>query len=83
MPPLEVYLAIFAVAFMALGAWVALRLRRRPAPGLSSSTGRHQESLGLSERELEVLELIAAGQSNKEIARPAGGLAQHRQDTCR
>ena len=30
---------------------------------------RVQETLGISDRELEVLELLAAGQSNKEIAR--------------
>ena len=31
-------------------------------------TARAQETLGISERELEVLELLAAGSSNKEIA---------------
>ena len=67
--PIEVYLGIFAVAFMALGAWLALRLRRRPDPKPFEFNRQAQDSLGLSERELEVLGLIAAGQSNKEIAR--------------
>ena len=67
--PLEMYLGIVAVAFMALGAWVALRLRRPAAPEPFEFNRKAQESLGLSERELEVLALVAAGQSNKEIAR--------------
>ena len=47
-----------------------MRLRRRPArEALRDQHARHSDSLGVSERELEVLSLIAAGQSNKEIAR--------------
>jgi DNA-binding NarL/FixJ family response regulator len=67
--PLEIYLAILALAFMGLGAWVALRLRRPPVAEKFEINTQAQQSLGLSERELEVLSLIAAGQSNKEIAR--------------
>lgn len=66
--PREVYVALFAVACMALGAWVALRLRRRPASTLDLDPGA-PERLGISGRELEVLALLAAGRSNKEIAR--------------
>jgi Response regulator containing a CheY-like receiver domain and an HTH DNA-binding domain len=67
--PMEMYLAVVAVAFMALGAWVALKLSRRPDPEPFDFNRQAQESLGLSERELEVLALIATGQTNKEIAR--------------
>jgi DNA-binding NarL/FixJ family response regulator len=67
--PVKVYLAIFALAFMGLGAWLALRLRRPPAPDKFEINTQAQRSLGLSERELEVLSLVAAGRSNKEIAR--------------
>lgn len=67
--PLEIYLAIFALAFMGLGAWLALRLRRPPARQEFEVNTQARHSLGLSERELEVLALIAAGHSNKEIAR--------------
>ena len=67
--PMEMYIGVVAVVFMALGAWVALRLRRHPHSAPFEFNRRAQESLGLSERELEVLALIAAGQSNKEIAR--------------
>jgi DNA-binding CsgD family transcriptional regulator len=67
--PLEIYLACFALLFMALGAWVALRLRRPSTAEKFEINTQAQRSLGLSGRELEVLALIAAGQSNKEIAR--------------
>jgi DNA-binding NarL/FixJ family response regulator len=67
--PFEVYLAIFALACMGFGAWVAMRLRRRPPPQSFQVNAQAVESLGMSARELEVLELLAAGNSNKEIAR--------------
>jgi DNA-binding NarL/FixJ family response regulator len=42
---------------------------RRQAESVRSATHRkHENPAGLSERELEVLALIALGQSNKEIA---------------
>ena len=66
--PQEVYVALFALACMVLGAWVALRLRRRPASTLDIDPDAPQR-LGISGRELEVLGLLAAGRSNKEIAR--------------
>jgi len=67
--PYEVYLAIFALACMGLGAWVAVRLLRRPPPQPFEVNTQAVESLGVSARELEVLQLLAAGNSNKEIAR--------------
>ena len=67
--PLEIYIGIIAVAFMGLGAWVALRLRRPAVPEKFEINTQAQQSLGISERELEVPSLLAAGQSNKEIAR--------------
>jgi DNA-binding NarL/FixJ family response regulator len=64
----EVYVALVAVAFMALGVWVGARLFRPvPAAPFEANT-RVQQTLHISERELEVLELLAAGRSNKEIA---------------
>jgi DNA-binding CsgD family transcriptional regulator len=66
--PAEVYLALFALGFMGLGVWVGSRLVRRPPPTRFELNTRAQESLGISARELEVLELLAAGRSNKEIA---------------
>jgi DNA-binding CsgD family transcriptional regulator len=66
--PAEVYLALFALGFMGLGVWVGSRLVRRAPPTQFELNTRAQESLGISARELEVLELLAAGRSNKEIA---------------
>jgi DNA-binding NarL/FixJ family response regulator len=67
--PAEVYLVLIALAFMGLGIWVGARLFRRAQPPVAFETNtRVQETLGISGRELEVLQLLAAGRSNKEIA---------------
>ena len=66
--PTEAYIALIALAFMGLGVWVGAKLfRREPAAPFEPNT-RAQQTLGISARELEVLELLAAGRSNKEIA---------------
>jgi DNA-binding NarL/FixJ family response regulator len=66
--PAAVWIALIALAFLALGVWVGARLfRRAPAAPFETNT-RAKASLGISERELEVLEHLAAGRSNKEIA---------------
>jgi DNA-binding CsgD family transcriptional regulator len=65
----ETYVVLIAMAFLALGLWAGARLFRRPPPGEFVENTRVQETLGISGRELEVLKLLAAGQSNKEIAR--------------
>jgi DNA-binding CsgD family transcriptional regulator len=66
---LEVYLALLAIGFMGLGIWVGAKLfRREPVPAKFETNTRAQQTLGISERELEVLELLASGRSNKEIA---------------
>jgi DNA-binding NarL/FixJ family response regulator len=65
---IEVYVALVALAFMGLGVWVGTRFRRTPSPAFEPNT-QVQETLGISGRELEVLELLAAGRSNKEIAK--------------
>jgi DNA-binding NarL/FixJ family response regulator len=66
--PSQIWLALIALAFLALGVWVGARLfRRAPSTPFETNT-QARDSLGISEREFEVLELLAAGQSNKEIA---------------
>jgi DNA-binding CsgD family transcriptional regulator len=67
--PGEIYVALVAVAFMGLGIWVGARLFRRP-PEATPFEGnpRARAALAISERELQVLEALAAGRSNKEIA---------------
>ena len=66
--PTGFYLGLLALAFMLLGAWASHRLRRRPADDTFEINRAALTSLGLSEREMEVLELVAGGKSNKEIA---------------
>jgi len=67
--PVELYVGLIALAFMGLGAWVGARLFRKPASSQTFETNtRAMASLGISDREFEVLELLAAGRSNKEIS---------------
>jgi DNA-binding NarL/FixJ family response regulator len=68
--PAEVYIALVALAFLGLGVWAGTRLSaRRPTLPAGPRNDRARSALGISDRELEVLELLAAGRSNKEIAR--------------
>lgn len=67
--PGELYILLLAAAFLGLGVWVGSRLFPRPAKGEGFVVNdRARETLGISEREFEVLGLLAAGRSNKEIA---------------
>jgi len=67
--PLAGVIAVVALAFVALGIWVGLHLSRRRAPGPFEVNRLALASLGISDREYAVLELLAAGRSNKEIGR--------------
>ena len=75
----EIYGGIVAAIFAALGIWLGLKLTRPketvvvrevlvPAPSEFVRDDRQVASLGITPRELEILELIAAGLSNREIA---------------
>ena len=68
----EVYIVFLAVIFAALGAWIGRRLTRRPAPEAFRKNEAAIASLGITAREYETLEHLAAGRSNKEIARALG-----------
>jgi DNA-binding CsgD family transcriptional regulator len=65
----EAYVALVAAAFLGLGVWLGTKLFRRAPAGPFVRNTQAREALGISDRELEVLELLAAGRSNKEIAR--------------
>jgi len=64
----ETYLLLLALAFMGLGVWAGARLFRRPPPAPFEPNLKARETLGVSDREMQVLHLLAAGRSNKEIA---------------
>lgn len=66
--PGSVYMALIAAGFLGLGVWVGARLFRRAAPAAFEPNVKAQASLGITDREFEVLRLLAAGKSNKEIA---------------
>lgn len=65
----EIYLALVAVAFLALGGWAARQLTPRPKAAEFKVNEAAIRSLGLTPREHEILERLASGQSNKELAR--------------
>ena len=66
----ELYIGVLALAFTALGIWVGRRLTPRPAAaGPFERNEAAMRSLGLTRRECEILELLASGGSNKELAR--------------
>lgn len=64
----EVYVGLVALAFLGLGVYVGARLFKPPPPAPFAPNTLAQQTLGISGRELEVLELLAVGRSNKEIA---------------
>src|SRR6478736_2121976 len=71
--PLEFYVGVIAVMFTALGIWAGLKLTRPKVveveiAGPFVRDDQALKRLGVSKRELEVLELIAAGLSNQDIA---------------
>lgn len=67
----DLYIFLIAAAFLGLGIFVGMRLfGARPAR--FDGNPRAVESLGISARELAVLEELAAGRSNKEIAARLG-----------
>lgn len=65
----EFYLLLVAIGFLALGLYVGARVLGRPAPVREPGNPDARKSLGVSEREMAVLVELAAGYSNKEIAR--------------
>jgi DNA-binding NarL/FixJ family response regulator len=66
----EIYLLLVAAGAIVLGAWLGHRLTpRRAAREPFERNTAAVRSLRLSPREVEILEALAAGDSNKEIAR--------------
>lgn len=68
----EIYIGLIALAFAGLGVWAGMRLARRPPSATFEKNTAAIASLGITLREQEVLGLLAAGKSNKEIADKLG-----------
>jgi NarL family two-component system response regulator LiaR len=69
--PLGFYIGVIAVMFTAIGIWAGLKLTRPKIVEISGPFELNQgnlDRLAISKREYEVLELLAAGLSNKDIA---------------
>jgi len=76
---LEIYGGLVALIFASLGIWLGLKLTRTketlvikevPVPMVApfAVNAERLQELGITRRELEILELIARGLSNREIA---------------
>ena len=78
---IEIYGGLIALLFAAVGIWLGLKLTRKkeivvvkevPVPVAAPQPFALNEArlrdLGITKRELEILELIAQGMSNREIA---------------
>ena len=68
---LEFYVGLVAILFAALGIWIGLRLTRKEAVVVNPEfkfNEKEQSQRNISKRELEVLELMAQGLANQEIA---------------
>ena len=76
---IEIYVGLIALIFASVGIWLGLKLTKKkevlvvkevPVPS-SQPFALNEErlrDLGITKRELEILELIAKGMSNREIA---------------
>ena len=76
---IEIYGGLIAALFAGVGIWLGLKLTKKkevfivkevPVPATTSFSLNEQrlKDLGITRRELEILELIAQGLSNREIA---------------
>lgn len=72
----ELYAVVVAVIFAGIGAWMAKSMKPKPSklptqanlPSNPIPDDALRQQLGISPREMDVLQLMAAGHSNDEIA---------------
>lgn len=64
----EITLVMIGTLFTAVGIWIGNRLTRKTSIKPFEKNTRALTALGISDREEQVLELLAEGHSNQEIA---------------
>ncbi len=64
----DIYIGLTAAAFLALGIFVGVRAIGISRPAAFDGNPKARAALGISPRELTILQELAAGRSNKEIA---------------
>jgi len=67
--PGEVVILIIASSFLILGVWIGGKLTTKPTGADFVRNTAALDALGITRREYAVLEMLATGRSNKEIAR--------------
>jgi len=76
---IEIYGGLIAAIFAAFGIWLGIKFTKRrpkvviqevriPANAPFVPDEKRRDDLGITRRELEILELVAQGMSNREIA---------------
>jgi DNA-binding CsgD family transcriptional regulator len=68
----EIYIGIIGTACAAGGVWAGWKLTTKNGPAPFALNTAAQSSLGLTGQEMKVLQKLAAGDSNKDIARALG-----------
>ncbi|MES2444717.1 MAG: response regulator transcription factor [Pseudomonadota bacterium] len=68
----DIYIFLMAAGFLALGVFVGMRVFGPARPAGFDGNPKARAALGISARELAVLEELAAGRSNREIAARLG-----------
>jgi len=69
---IELLIGLVGLGCVALGIWVGVRLTRRADPAPFARNEAAIKSLSLTPRELDVLEALVSGSSNKALARVLG-----------
>ena len=68
----DVYVGLLALGFTVLGLWAGHRLTAKKSAAAFERNHAAIAALNLTRRECEILDLLASGQSNKELARKLG-----------
>ena len=68
----DFYVGLLALGFTALGLWAGYRLTARKPRGAFERNQAAVAALNLTPRECEILDLLASGRSNRELAGKLG-----------